>query len=323
MSETRFEPVVGWGAELPDLTTQDVSDISVDADDNVHLLYRNPSFVIVASPEGKKISSYGEGALGPRAHGITATEDLWYVVDEGQHRIRTFDPSGVEGQGFGSGPRNPNFASTVKGDFVDLIDRPYPPFTRPTRLTRSRREQLYVSDGYGNCCIHQFDLQGGLIRSWGSPGVGRGEFHIPHSVQVDSQDRVLVCDRENDRVQLFSDVGEFLDEWTDLQRPQAIAEVRGGFVVAEGAWRPGHVSRRLGAVESSPSRVTFLDSEGLVVSRFGGERADGHPGFIAAHGIAASTNGDIYIAEVSVSVSTYNPDQKLSGPTVSKFRRIP
>jgi len=39
---------------------------------------------------------------------------------------------------------------------------------------------LYVSDGYGNARVHQFSPDGELRRSWGEPGIGPGQFMIPH-----------------------------------------------------------------------------------------------------------------------------------------------
>ena len=55
-----------------------------------------------------------------------------------------------------------------------------------------------------------------LIKSWGNPGSGPGEFDLPHCVRVDPRNRLLVADRENNRIQFFTLDGEFIQEWTDL-----------------------------------------------------------------------------------------------------------
>ena len=61
-----------------------------------------------------------------------------------------------------------------------------------------------MSDGYRNCRIHRFSPDGTLKSSWGLPGkTAGGEFHLPHSVWVDREGLVYVCDRENSRVQVF------------------------------------------------------------------------------------------------------------------------
>ena len=46
-----------------------------------------------------------------------------------------------------------------------------------------------------------------------------GHFRLPHGIDVDVRDRVWVADRENARVQLFSNEGEFLREWPNRLRP--------------------------------------------------------------------------------------------------------
>jgi DNA-binding beta-propeller fold protein YncE len=62
-----------------------------------------------------------------------------------------------------------------------------------------------------------------LISSWGEPGKKEpGEFHLPHSLWIDEQGTIYVCDRENSRIQLFSLEGQYLGQWGDLDRPADI-----------------------------------------------------------------------------------------------------
>ncbi len=56
------------------------------------------------------------------------------------------------------------------------------------------------------------------------PGSGPGEFTTPHAIWVDRSERVLVADRENNRVQVFDRDGRFLEMWGDLYHPMDIAE---------------------------------------------------------------------------------------------------
>ena len=50
--------------------------------------------------------------------------------------------------------------------------------SRPTAISTS-------ADGYGNARIHQFDADGRLLFSWGEPGAGPGQFHVPHGIAID------------------------------------------------------------------------------------------------------------------------------------------
>jgi sugar lactone lactonase YvrE len=318
-----LDPVPGWGSDLPDLTGQDVSDVTVDGADEVYLLFRDRREVIVCAPDGTPLRTIGAGVLGPRAHGVTvAVDGRVYVVDEGAHRVCVFDPDGRLLETFGSGPSNPAFAGPVTGDLVDHISRGYPPFTRPTRVALGAGGDCYVSDGYGNCRLHRFAPDRTLVRSWGEPGTGPGRFHVPHDVYLDQRGRMLVCDRENDRIQVFDAAGDFVAEWTDLHRPQAVVQaVDGIYCVAEGAWRSGHVSRVHGPVGPAASRVSLLADGGRVLARVGDE-PDEAGRFVAAHGIAVDSAGDLYVAEVSRSVLATFPELGQTAHTaVHKLRR--
>jgi len=44
--------------------------------------------------------------------------------------------------------------------------------------------ELYVCDGYGNARVHRFKADGTLIQSWGEPGIGPGQFNLPHGVGI-------------------------------------------------------------------------------------------------------------------------------------------
>ena len=45
---------------------------------------------------------------------------------------------------------------------------------------------------------------------------------MPHSIDIDSQGRVFVADRGNNRVQIFDQEGRYLDEWTQFGRPSGV-----------------------------------------------------------------------------------------------------
>ena len=76
--------------------------------------------------------------------------------------------------------------------------------------------------------VHRFAADGRHLMSFGRPGSGPGEFTTPHAVWVDRSNRVLVADRENDRVQLFDRDGRYLEEWGDFHHPMDIYEDASG-----------------------------------------------------------------------------------------------
>ena len=56
--------------------------------------------------------------------------------------------------------------------------------------------------------ILKFDRTGKLIKTWGKCGTGAGEFDQPHALAFDSQGRLFVGDRGNNRVQIFDQDGQ-------------------------------------------------------------------------------------------------------------------
>lgn len=316
-----FEQQQGWAADLLVDRKQEVADVAVDLDDNVYLLFRRPSAVVRCGPDGAVHNAIGNSLLSDRPHGVSVTPDgRVLVVDEGAHHVLIFDRDGGHLGGFGSGPSNPEFgADLYPRDTLAFIGRGYPPFTRPTRISVSSSGEFFVSDGYGNSRVHRFSPDGQLLASWGEPGIADGQFNTPHCVLVDRGGRVLVSDRENDRVQVFDQDGEFLESWTDFHRPQAIAQCPDGrFVVAEGSWRKNHVSPVNGPVPDAESRVSVIAESGEVLQRIGGE-SDPSVSFLAAHGIAADTAGSFYVAEVALSVGKAMGVHVDASSCISKF----
>ena len=163
------------------------------------------------------------------------------------------------------------------------------------------RGDLYVSDGYGNCRVHRFSPTGELRQSWGVSGAGPGQFHLPHGIAVAADGRVFVCDRENDRIQIFSPDGEYLSEWTDTQRPtHLVFDAQGRAHVSELWWHQGQTSQRHGPVqESRYGRVSVFDRDGRILARWGGPVAEAPGSFAAPHGLAVDSRGDVYVSEVT------------------------
>jgi len=70
--------------------------------------------------------------------------------------------------------------------------------------------------------IVKFDKNGNLIKSWGKWGSGRGELMTPHALDLDSKGRLVVGDRGNNRLQIFDQEGNYLEETTTFGRPSGI-----------------------------------------------------------------------------------------------------
>ena len=96
------------------------------------------------------------------------------------------------------------------------------PFHRCTHTALSPKGEIYVSDGYGNACVHKYTPDGKLIKTWGESGTDPGQFNIVHNIATDVDGWVYVADRENHRVQVFDGNGKYETQWNNLHRPCAL-----------------------------------------------------------------------------------------------------
>ena len=80
-----------------------------------------------------------------------------------------------------------------------------------------------LPDGYSTQQrIAVMTRDGRAINLFGSYGTGDGQFDMPTGVAVDSQSRIFVADRKNNRVQAFSAGGNFITKYTGLNAPQDV-----------------------------------------------------------------------------------------------------
>jgi catechol 2,3-dioxygenase-like lactoylglutathione lyase family enzyme/sugar lactone lactonase YvrE len=313
----QFRYVPDW-EKLPEGWSHDkIQGMAVDAQDRVYVLSQTNHPVIVYSPDGECLGSWGDGAF-TSPHGITIQGDTMYVVDNKDHTVRALSLDGELRWTLGT-PHQPSDTGFRNEDPPDLrtIQRSAGPFNRPTKLGVAPNGDLYVADGYGNARIHRFSPALELLDSWGEPGEGPGQFIAPHSVKVHADGRVFVCDRENDRVQIFSSNGELLEIWPGLARPSDMCLGADGLVyLAEMGWRENDVSL---AGQHHPvaqeACLTVRDLEGNILVRLAASDPGWPKALTSPHSITVDSRGNFYAAELLG--SSFGPAR------AHKFARVP
>ncbi len=320
----RYRAIANWARWPAEWQVMEVTAVATDSRDRVFVFNRGDHPVTVFDPEGNVLFSWGEGIF-TRPHGIwIGPDDSVYCTDDLGHTVRKFTPEGKLLLTLGTSGQPSDTGATC----IDYRTIRYagPPFHYPTNLAVAPSGEWFISDGYGNARIHKYSPAGELLLSWGEPGAGAGQFHVPHGIAVDRQGIVYVADRENSRLQLFSPTGAFLKEWTDVIRPcEVVVDAAGLVYVAELGYRAGMWPGTQPPYPDAPGgRMSIFDSQGKLLARFGGgERPCEAGDFFASHDIWLDSRGSLYVAEVVRSAAGNRRPEQGDYHTLQKFERLP
>jgi hypothetical protein len=290
---TRVHP---WG-ELPyDAANYDARAAVIGAaegpDGNIYVLTRcnrnscadrTEPPIMKFNPDGKLLASWGVGLFEfPHNLTIDRAGNVW-TTDEGNHVVRKFTPAGellmtIGEQGQAGNPPNR--------------------LTSPTGVIAASNGHIFVSEGHDNsptapvARVSKWGPDGTFIKTWGSTGSAPGQFSTPHTIALDSQGRVFVGDRNNNRIQIFDQEGTFLDLWYQFGRPSGIVITRDDRIyVADSesydfhnpGWQKGI---RIGSARDGKVQYFVKDLEPTTISHSGAE------------GIGVDSKGNIYGAVV-------------------------
>jgi DNA-binding beta-propeller fold protein YncE len=182
-------------------------------------------------------------------------------------------------------------------------------FGQPAKLfVDPKANEVYVADGYGNRRVVVIDADTGKFkRYWGAYGnkpddtdIGRydpeappaRQFRTPvHCAELSNDGLVYVCDRANDRIQVFRQDGSFVKEAFIARK------TLGDGSVWDIAFSRDPRQRFLYLADGKNERVYILDRDTLqILASFGdGGRQPGQ--FFGVHSIATDSKGNIYTTE--------------------------
>jgi DNA-binding beta-propeller fold protein YncE len=182
--------------------------------------------------------------------------------------------------------------------------------------------EVYVADGYGNRRVIVFDSETGAYkRHWGAYGNKPNDDKQPaydpaappsqqfanpvHCAKPSKDGQVYVCDRTNNRIQVFKKDGTFVTEWFYDK-----STLGAGAVWDLNFW-PDADQTWLFNIDGENNLLRILQrSDGKVVGGFGRSgRNAGH--FHWVHSIAVDSKGNIYTGEVDTGkrVQKFKPDR--------------
>jgi sugar lactone lactonase YvrE len=217
-----------WAQLPPGVTWGEVTAVEVAPDGNVFVLWRcfakdnngcishdDVAPILKFSPSGKLLASFGQGMF-VFPHGA-------YVDREGN--FWATDARGVPGKG------HQVFKFSGDGKLLLVLGKPglagngHDTFNMPCDVVTAPNGDTFVADGHRgspNSRIVKFSKDGTYITEWGTKGHGADELSEPHTIAIDSQGRLFVGDRENNRIKIFDQNGTLLDTWKQFGRPSGI-----------------------------------------------------------------------------------------------------
>jgi DNA-binding beta-propeller fold protein YncE len=322
-----FEVDPFWPKPLPNhWVLGNVIGVGVDAQDHVFIVHRNDTFdrqneigaandpplseccvpappVLEFDPEGNLVKAWGGPAEG-------------YEWPTSNHGISIDNKNNVWIGGNGTGDSH-ILKFTHDGKFLLQIGTPKqaPNSNDVTHFGRVAKvsfdvaaNEAFIADGYGNKRVAVIDMETGKIkRYWGAYGnkpddtnMGQydpaappiQQFRTPvHCAEPALDGLVYVCDRPNDRIQVFRKDGSFVKE------QRVMPNTRGDGSVWDIAFSRDPQQKYLYLADGKNEHVYVMDRQSLqILTMFGdGGRQPGQ--WFAVHSIATDSKGNIFTTE--------------------------
>ena len=332
----RYAVDANWPKPLPNnWILGQVAGIATDRDDNMWLVHRPLSLTedergsTLNPPRSKccaaapPVLQFDRGGKLLRSWGGKGQGYDWPANEHGIY----VDPKGDVWVGGNANTDHMPLKFTADGKFLMQIGKPGASLgsNAPDQLGRpahmeldAAANELYVADGYGNRRVIVFDAASGAYkRHWGAYGnrpddakiadynTQSPQFANPvHCVRLDRDGLVYVCDRMNNRVQVFRKSGEFVRQFVFEPATRGSGSAW-DLVLSEDA-----AQRYMLVADGSNNEVRItLRESGEVIGSFGrpGRQAGD---FHWVHNIAVDSQGSVYTSEVD------------TGKRAQRFRRV-
>jgi len=277
-----YEVVPNWG-HVPghDHIGSTHGGIVIDQSGKVYVSTDGPNGMIVYNSDGSFIKTFGKKSR--RYHGLNIYQENGqeYIYAAGMNHVTKLDLDG-------------NVILKIEGAQQD----PANSWAKATAVAVAPNGDIFIADGYGSSVIFKYDKTGTFIKQFGLRGRAEGQFITSHGLTIDARDPsnplLMVCDRENLRLQHFDLDGNFVNVAINgLRRPCAAAIWKDYVLVAELA-----------------GRAVILDKDNQIISVLGDnpdttQRAKfevppeqwQNGVFAAPHGCSFDHEGNIYIQD--------------------------
>ncbi len=243
-AELKFEIAPNYFDQQPGGQAQGAchGGVVIDKAGNIYVTTDTLRGILVFSPEGKFQRAFGPANI----HALEMREEngveAIYAARPTQHEVIKLKLDGTIEWSI-KYPAESNICKDANG-------------FKPCAVTVGTDGFIYVADGYGSNHIFKFDKDRKFVKAFGGSGKEEGKFNTCHGIAFDARGEkplLLVCNRNNDRVEYWDLEGNFVKViQKDLRMPAAV-----------------HIRGDNALIPELKGRATLLDKTGAIIAQVG------------------------------------------------------
>lgn len=206
-------PALGYAFEPRAVTLPDgvemgaPATVAFDANGHLIVLTRGERTFFEFDENGAFVRSFGD-KLFTRSHGLAIDADgNYWATDVGGHIVVKLSPQGDALLTLGTKGEAGAWDEAAGSRKLN----------QPNDVAIAANGDVFVVQGHtpgpnGDARVLKFDRNGRYLAQWGGKGNAPGQFQVAHGIDIDSDGLIWVADRENQRVQMFTQDGTFVKE---------------------------------------------------------------------------------------------------------------
>ena len=214
----------------------------LDQAGNVYVTTDTKRGIVVFSPDGKFLRTVGP----TRIHALELRKEkgveYLYCARPSDHEVIKIKLDGEEVWRI-QYPQESGLFKDAKG-------------FNPCAVTVAPDGSIFIADGYGSNYVLKYDKDRKFVKAFGGPGEAEGKFKTCHGIGMDTRlgkPLLLVCNRNNNRVEYWDLDGNFVRViQKDLRMPASV-HIRGDYAL----------------IPELQGRATVLDKAGNIVAQVG------------------------------------------------------
>ncbi len=271
-----YEPVPNPLPVPGDVNMGASADVAFDSHGHLFVLSRGRDAITEFDENGKFIRTFGQG-LFVRSHGLRIDKDdnIW-ATDVSANTVMKLSPKGEVLMTLGTMGKAGSWDEAAGTRL----------FNEPNDIAFAANGDFFVTQGHtpgpgrGDPRVLKFDKDGHFVKSWGGKGTEPGKFDVAHGLAIDAKGLLWVTDRENSRIQIFDQDGNFIRQIHYAGLPCALDIGKENIFMVNGF----------------TGQLLKLDLDGKVLAALG-KPGNGLGEFGEAHFVAVSPKGEIYVAD--------------------------